>query len=425
MSMVRATMRRWFGFTLFFAFIIGLWLVGSDVCRAEGEIGWHGPYPFKPAPGGYKEGVDDQKVIKSYTTANADELKGLVPDVMITWLKDPGKWGPFTINETAYRPFEPTPGYAAASEKYKGTCSLAEDGLLKNWVAGRPFAEPKNGMEVAWNIEKRNKWDDVDYPYISPVVDNKGKVKHFMRGAWRRLYFVGRTEVDPKPELANDAGLELMDSYGYTDPYDLRGLIPRYYRYVDQYKADDNWMYIPSMRRIRRMSTAQRMDTAGGGNVYSWDDFQGFAGKVMQYDWKLVGRQETLMPRLTKSRTEWVDGKHLACVNDYYQKVNAYIIECTPKDKNHVYSKSIMWVDPEQFSTNYAIRYDRGDRLWRIFITNISFHKNNAYIPTGMTCIDVQTDYSSNPYVYGSSANEGKGPDGWSWKELQRLYPSR
>jgi hypothetical protein len=217
-----------------------------------------------------------------------------------------------------------------------------------------------------------------------------------------------------------------MDSYGYTDPYDLRGLIPRYYRYEDQLKADDNWMYIPSMRRIRRMSTAQRMDTAGGGNVYSWDDFQGFSGKVMQYDWKLVGRQMTLMPRLTKSKTEWVEGKHLACANDYYQKVNAYIVECIPKDKNHVlYSKSVFWVDPETFHTNYAIRYDRGGRLWRIFFTYTSQHKNLSYLPTGMTCIDVHTDYSSNPYVSGSDANAGLKPDGWSWKELQALYPSR
>ena len=55
-------------------FSIGLWLAGSGLCLAEGEIGWHGRYPFKPAPNGYKEGVDNQKVIKSYTKANEREI---------------------------------------------------------------------------------------------------------------------------------------------------------------------------------------------------------------------------------------------------------------------------------------------------------------------------------------------------------------
>ncbi|MBN2468051.1 MAG: DUF1329 domain-containing protein [Deltaproteobacteria bacterium] len=406
-------------------FLVTMGIVGAETTCNAAEIGWQGPYPYAPAVEGFQDGIENQKIIKTYDTSNADEVKGLVPDIQIEWLKDPETWGPFVINETPYRKFEPTPGYQAASEKYKGTCKLADDGLLLNWVAGLPFKNPQTGWEVAWNYEKRNKWDDVDFPYVSPVVDKSGKVKHFLKGDWRRLYFVGRTEVDPKPEYPNDKGLELMDSYGYTDPYDMRGIIPRYYRYVDQYKPDDMWMYIPTMRRVRRMSTAQRMDTPGGGNVYTWDDFQGFAGKVMQYDWKLVGRQEALLPRMGKGHPEWVDGRHLANVNNYYQKVNAYIVECIPKDPNHIYSKSVFWVDPESWHFCYAMRYDRGNRLWRIFNTHISYHANGSYLPSGMTCIDVQTEYSSNPYVYGSYSNVGWKPDAFSWKELQSIYPSR
>jgi len=422
MRIIKTTMAVLF---LSFFFLLGNLLLGGNCIYADDEIGWHGPYEFKVPPDGFKQGINDQKVIKQFNCGNADEINGLVPDIQIEWLKDSQTWGPFFINETPYEKYEPTPGYAQATEKYKGTCKLRDDGLLLNWVAGLPFENPQNGWEVAWNFEKRCKWDDVDFPYVAPVVDKKGKVKHFLKGDWRRLYFVGRTEVDPKPAYPNDRGLELMDSYGYSDPYDMRGIIPRYYRYVDQFKPDDGWMYIPTMRRVRRLSTAQRMDTPGGGNVYTWDDFQGFAGKIMQYDWKLVGRKEALLPRMAKGTPEWVDGRHLANANQYYQRVNAYILECIPKDPNHVYSKSVFWVDPESWHFCYAMRYDRGDRLWRIFNTHISYMANGTYMPAGMSCLDVQTNYSSNPYVHGSFSNTGWTPNAFSWKQLRTLYPSR
>ena len=61
----------------------------------------------------------------------------------------------------------------------------------------------------------------------------------------------------------------------------MRGVIPMYRRYIDQTKDDDMWMYLPTMRRTRRMSTAQKMDTLGGGMDITWDDFQNFAGKIL------------------------------------------------------------------------------------------------------------------------------------------------
>jgi len=270
---------------------------------------------------------------------NVDELKGLVPDVVIEWMTDTEKWGPFYMNETEHIKYVPVAPFQAATEQYKGTCKLRDDGLLLNWVAGFPFPEENltEGWKIAWNFEKRYKADDYDEAYVSPVTDKRGKVKHYLRGAWRRLFLVGRTEVDPKPVYPNDQGLELVDSFGYTDPYDMRGVIPLYYRYDDQFKADEMWMYIPTMRRTRRMSTAQRMDTLGGGFEATWDDFQSFAGKVMQYDWKLTGRKMALLPTMARGKPEWAEGKHLAGVNDLYRRVNAYMIECIPNDPNHIF----------------------------------------------------------------------------------------
>ncbi len=36
------------------------------------------------------------------------------------------------------------------------------------------------------------------------------------------------------------------------------------YRYLDPDKQDDSWLYLPSLRRVRRLSAAQRSDALFG-----------------------------------------------------------------------------------------------------------------------------------------------------------------
>ena len=142
---------RFYSVSIFilFAVAIGFFCGGifAPQCRAEegDNLGWHGPYPYKPPVFGYNEKYDNAKIIKRYDKTNADEVKGLVPDFMIEWLKDREKWGPFYINEMEHITYEPPEAYGAATKKYAGTCKVSPDGQLLNWVAGQPFSDPKTG----------------------------------------------------------------------------------------------------------------------------------------------------------------------------------------------------------------------------------------------------------------------------------------
>lgn len=391
----------------------------------EKKIGWHGPYPYQPPKNGFNEKYEKAKIIKTYDKSNAEEIRGLVPDIMIDWIKNPEKWGPFYINETEYIKYGFVPGYIEATNKYKGTCKLGSDGGLLNWVAGMPFENPQNGLEIIWNYEKRYRSDDFDHTYVSPITDKNGSVKHYIRGSSRRLFMVGRTELDPKPVYPNNQGLELMDTLGYYDPYDMKGVIPLSYRYTDQHKANDMWMYIPTMRRVRRMSTAQRMDSLGGGHESTWDDFLNFSGKVIQYNWKLIEKRDALLPTLAKGKPEWVEGRHLVGVNDHYRRVKAYIIECIPKDPNHIYSKKVMWVDSESFHMPYGEYFDRKGKLWKVFHFHIAFDGKGCYFPASMTLLDIQRMHSSSSGIWGSAGNSGYTPELFAWNKLQVEYPSR
>ena len=98
-------------------------LLGINIqrCSAGEGIGWHGPYPYKPPKAGFNKKYENAKIIKRYDQSNADELKGLIPDVRIEWMKHPEKWGPFYVNEMEYIKYEPSANYIAATKKYAGS----------------------------------------------------------------------------------------------------------------------------------------------------------------------------------------------------------------------------------------------------------------------------------------------------------------
>src|SRR5439155_17051650 len=80
-----------------------------------------------------------------------------------------------------------------------------------------------------------------------------------------RLYYNGRLVVDPKPEMPNASGSRFQEFVGpILAPYDLKGVGLLTYRYIDPAKPDASFLYLPVLRRVRRLSTAQRSDAILG-----------------------------------------------------------------------------------------------------------------------------------------------------------------
>ena len=62
-------------------------------------------------------------------------------------------------------------------------------------------------------------------------------------------------------------------------PFDARGIMLLSYRYKstdearDKAKNDDTWVYVPTLRRVRRISSAQRTDAVAGTD-FTFDDLR-------------------------------------------------------------------------------------------------------------------------------------------------------
>ena len=68
--------------------------------------------------------------------------------------------------------------------------------------------------------------------------------------------------------------------YPLIEPFDLKGVGSVAFRYKDSSRQDDTWLYVPTIRRVRRMSSAQRSDALFGQDI-DMDSFGGYAGQIL------------------------------------------------------------------------------------------------------------------------------------------------
>src|SRR5215468_4946754 len=198
--------------------------------------------------------------------------------------------------------------YKEATEKYAPQVKLSADGLSVNgYVAGQPFPnldtkDPQVALKIMWNYEYGfvNGIDDTDLRNFDadtgslPANGPMSVERHFLLDHFRRLFWTGRLYVDPKPDKPNPNGYRAQQGlYPILEPFDLKGVGALGNRYTDSAKQDDSWLYLPSLRRVRRLSTAQRSDALFGQDT-DVDSYYGYAGHIAWADYKFLGDKEII-----------------------------------------------------------------------------------------------------------------------------------
>src|SRR2546427_11132576 len=238
---------------------------------------------------------------ESITKANADKVKDLVSPGMF-WCVQHG-W-PMKIVEA--QPIPQRKAFTEATEKYSGQVKLTPDGLgLLNYVAGRPFPQIDTNdkfapIKIMHNFSMQVTIDDLDLRNFDadtgPISEERPLQveRHFLIDHFRRLSYVGRLYVDPKPEIPNKEGFHYKETlHPLIEPFDLKGVGFTSYRYLDPAEQADSWLYLRSLRRVRRLSTAQRSDALFGQDT-DQDSYGGYAGQIAWRDWKYLGEREML-----------------------------------------------------------------------------------------------------------------------------------
>ncbi len=375
---------------------------------------------------------------KKIDKTNIDQVAEFLPEPWVGIYKNPEKWGApqgevFTMEIVPYQKMTESKGFVAATQKYAGQYKIDSEGLMTNIkeVAGRPFLNPKNGLEIAWNFEMNNHGDTAKYRRFSPNINPKSRTERLSDQEYWEFYFINRTELDPKPALPDK-----QNKKGYR-----RGMFVHMYkpaeflntrmftmRPIDQSKDDDSYLWYSQFRRIRRMSTAQRTDSIDGTDLI-YDDEYLWDGQLKRNTYTLKGRKEMLSGRhQDMKKTTRSPGQGI--VNGLaYERCNTYLVEVINKDPNYLYGKRIWYVDPENYYILWSEIYDQLGRYWKCFMNNLDMKKteNGEVRPfiVGTVFQDFQRTHSGlsdQQYYYEPKISNKLSPTMFTIANLQKTY---
>jgi hypothetical protein len=345
---------------------------------------------------------------------------------------------PVTIVEP--RRIEWPRAYREATEKYAGQVRLAADGLtVENYVAGLPFpnidpADPQVAVKIMWNYNYGFlTTDDVDlrnFDADTGSISAGGPMsveRHFLLDHFRRLFWTGRLYVDPKPEMPNPNGYRAQQGlYPILEPFDLKGVGALGNRYIDPARDDDSWLYLPSLRRVRRLSTAQRSDALFGQDT-DVDSYYGYSGHIAWMNWKFLGERDVIgvmhaqhYPVKWHERVDWA-------FDDVWEKRRVYVIEGTSKVPQYAYSKRVLFIDKEAWVIPFTDIYDRAGELWKIWINDFSFRERAfegaieypdpmGFVPA-IVMVDVQLEHATKAAL---PSHRFPGEQGWYFNQGEK-----
>ena len=201
-------------------------------------------------------------------------------------------------------------------------------------VAGKAFAMLPSGDEIAQNINQRDEGLAVSRNVLMEMTDKRGKQRQRHTRGFRKYF-----------------GQEKRTVIFYLSPKSVKNTAFLTYDYPDVERDDDQWLYLPAARKVRRVSASDRGDYFLGTD-FTYEDIK-LESKVSLEDYKRKTLHEA---RLAGRKT--------------------YVVEATPVSKKTAkelgYSKVIQWVDPEIWMTRKAEFYDlRGKHLKTVYTKDI------------------------------------------------------
>ena len=124
------------------------------------------------------------------------------------------------------------------------------------------------------------------------------------------------------------------------------------------------YIYIPSIRRIRRATTTQRCQTLAPSE-FNLDDINSFNGKITDFNYKFLGEKK-MLANLSQEHLPFnrKQGDYLP-LDEKWEVVDTYVLEITPKDSNYCYPRKFLHLNKMTFDTHWTLMWDKRGEYWK------------------------------------------------------------
>jgi len=187
--------------------------------------------------------------------------------------------------------------------------------------SGLANAQDLTGLDVIKNVYNRPTGNDMAGNLIMTIENSRGnqrvrEIKQFVKsvksGEKKIMFFLSPADV--------------KNTSFMTWSYDEKG------------KSDDQWIYLPALKKVKRISSDSKGDYFMGSD-FTYDD---------------LGDRHPMDDTHTILREEVVNGEE------------TIVIESVPKDEEYMYSRTVTWVIKDTWIGLKKEFYDEDDELLKI-----------------------------------------------------------
>ncbi len=143
-----------------------------------------------------------------------------------------------------------------------------------------------------------------------------------------------------------------------TYPTEVKGLTVLVWSYESPQKKQDVWVWVPSLKKVRKISASQN-DDAFMGSDFTVEEVS--TRKFEDETYRLIGEKH------------FAGYKSKYTGEDFFKGRSCFVIEAVPKKKNWYYAKRIIWVDKKTGGNIYEEYYDRRGRLFKTIFRKWEF----------------------------------------------------
>ncbi len=254
--------------------------------------------------------------------------------------------------------------------------------ILTGMGAVLSYGEEVSGSQIMQRVDDRNDGDDLTQKIYQKLVDRRGGVRERFITSFRKDYGKDNKSI----------------SY-FLKPANIRDTALLTYDYDGSERDDDQWLYLPALKKVRRISASDRGDYFMGTD-FTFEDIKQ-TPELEDYNWTLTG-------------SETLDGH------------DCWVVEGFPKTdelkKNLGYSKTVNFVRKD---IDMAIKIDywdrKGQELKHFRILEIKLI-DNIWTATSMRMSNIQTGHRTEMLFSGHKYNTGLSDRSFSERMLKRGY---
>ena len=188
----------------------------------------------------------------------------------------------------------------------------------------------------------------------------------------------GQTRVRKIQQYTKDLGDTEKSIMFFLTPADVKNTSFMNWSY-DSDKADDQWIYLPALKKVKRISSDSKSDYFMGSD-FTYDDL---GDRKLDADVHKLIKEET------------INGH--AC----------YVVESISKDEDYMYTKTITWIRKDNFVGMKKEFFDEDDDLLKILSIKKIEKISGFWIITHSEMKNVQKNHKTSMQLSAIKVNTG------------------